>query len=134
MNNLNFIQLATDVFNGEEDPLKALSIIEPFLKEVKECRDAIYADAIEEASKHNETTFEKYGCKFTKKNGATRYDFKHIEAWQEANKALKAIEQASKDAYKMSLQNMTAVDASTGEVAELPIVSANKDSLIVKPL
>jgi hypothetical protein len=132
--NVNYLQLLIDVEEGNEEALKALSIIEPMLKDIKQCRDSIYEQAIEEASKYAETTFEKHGFKFTKKNGSTRYDFKHIESWQNANTALKAIESASKDAFKMSLKNMTAVDSETGEVAELPIVSANKDSLIIKKL
>jgi hypothetical protein len=129
---INYIQLATDVFNGDEDPLKGLAEIEKLFKDVKNCRDAIYAQAVEEAEKETETTFEKHGATFTKKKGATRYDFKHIKEWSDTKKALKDIEDKSKEAYKASLKGMEVFSTTDGSEVELPKVSQNKDSLVIK--
>jgi hypothetical protein len=70
MNNfLNITQLAQDVFDGTEDPLKAYGLAKDYLKVVTDSVKAIEEAALDEAAKY-EKTFIHEGFKFEKRNGA----------------------------------------------------------------
>ena len=131
MNNyLNISQLAQDVFDGIEDPLKAYGIAKAFLKEVTDATKLIEEAALDEASKH-EKTFIHEGYKFERRNGARRFDFKHLPDWAEKKQELSDIEGKYKSAYQSFERGLKQV-TEDGEVIELPKVTFSKDSLIVK--
>lgn len=58
---------------------------------LKEMQD----QAIEEADRHPEKSFELYGAKIEKRAGGSRYSFKHIQEWQKKEQERKAIEEAA---------------------------------------
>lgn len=64
------------------------------------------------------------------KNGAKRYDFKSIKAWQEKNKELKKVEEQSKQAL-LSIEKGMMVATDLGEDIELPKVMYSKDSISI---
>lgn len=133
METLNLSQLAQDVFDGKENPLKAYGIAKSYMDNAKEALQAIYEAAIDEASKYPENTFEEEGFQFTKKAGSKRFDFKHLQEWKEQKDKLGEIEKKYKAAYNAFQINLTSV-TEDGEVAELPKVTVGKDSLSIKRL
>lgn len=84
-----------------------------------------------EADNYAEKTFEEAGFIFEKRNGSTRYSFKHIPEWKKLEDQKKEIEAKSKQAY-ISVQKGILVADPDGLEIELPKVSYTKDSLIVK--
>ena len=132
MNNfLNITQLAQDVFDGTEDPLKAYGLAKDYLKVVTDSVKAIEEAALDEAAKY-EKTFVHEGFKFEKRNGARRFDFKHLPDWAEKKQELTQIEGKYKGAYQSFERGLKQV-TDDGEVIELPKCNQGKDSLIVKP-
>jgi len=132
MNILNIDQLAQDVLEGIEDPLKAYGIAKDFLKKATEALKLIEEAALEEASKY-EKTFDYQDFKFEQRNGSKRFDFKHIKEWADKKAELSDVEKKYKAAYNSFQNNLNSV-TEDGEVIELPKVSQGKDSLIVKKI
>lgn len=130
---LNISQLAQDVWDGKENPLKAYGIAKSYMDNAKQALEAIYEAAIDEAAKHPENTFEEEGFQFTKKAGSKRFDFKHLEEWKQKKEELSDIEKKFKAAYNAFQINLTSV-SEDGEVMELPKVTVGKDSLSIKRL
>ena len=105
---------------------------------LKRCQ-ALYAEAIkqveptahDESNNYSEKTFSDSGFVFEKRNGGIRYDFKHIQAWQEAVKVKKDVEEKSKLAFQ-ALQRNLQVGTEDAEVVDIPKITYSKDSLIVK--
>ena len=105
---------------------------------LKRCH-ALYAEAIkqieptahDESNNYSEKTFSDSGFVFEKRNGGIHFDYKHIQAWQEAVKVKKDVEEKSKLAYQ-ALQRNLLVGTEDAEVVDIPRVTYSKDSLIVK--
>ena len=129
---LNISQLAQDVWDGKESPLKAYGIAKNYLKQATEAMKAIEEAALEEASKY-EKSFEFDGFKFEQRNGSIKHSYDHIQSWIDNREERKEIERACKASYNAFKINLTAVNED-GEVMELPKVSQGKDSLIVKSI
>ncbi len=127
---LNISQLAQDVWDGKESPLKAYGIAKEYLKQATEAMKAIEEAALEEASKY-EKSFETEGFSFEQRNGSKRFDFKHLEEWKTKKDELAEIEKKYKASYNAFQVNLSSV-SEDGEVIDLPKVSQGKDSLIVK--
>lgn len=130
MDFVNIEQLTIDAVQGVESPFKALAIAKEYKKKVDECLKAIEEVAMEEAKNHPKE-FESDGYEFTKRNGSRRFDFKHIEEWQQKKQELTNIEEKYKSAFQCFQRNLTSV-SEDGEVLELPKMSQGKDSLIIK--
>ena len=133
METLNLTQLAQDVFDGKEDPIKAYGIAKTYLDNAKEALEAIYEAAINEAHKYPENTFQHEGFQITKKEGSKRFDFKHLTEWKEAKANLTEVEKKFKAAYNAYQTNLTSV-TDEGEVIELPKMVVGKDSLSIKKI
>lgn len=123
--------MAADVVQGVEDPIKAYAELKRVEAVLKDCIGAITDDLLNEASKHDKT-FEMYGCKFEQRNGATRYDFKDIPEWVQLNAELKAFEAKSKEAYKAMQSGLVVFNTEDGTEFPLPKVSNSRDSVTVK--
>ena len=118
----------------EEGNISALSTY----GNLKRCH-ALYAEAIkqieptahDESNNYSEKTFSDSGFVFEKRNGGIRFDYKHIQAWQEAVKVKKDVEEKCKLAYQ-ALQLKLLVGTEDAEVVDIPRVTYSKDSLIVR--
>jgi len=117
-------------FSGDISPLEAYAQAKYILDNYTKLVDELKEFAQEEAEKYPKQ-FEDFGFKFEKRNGSTRYDFKHLAQWQQAEKAKKLVEEQSKAALKAMERGDTIVDAD-GCIVEPPKVSYTKDVLIVK--
>lgn len=117
---------------GNVNPLDAFAVFKKMEKLFNEAKKTIDNYAIEEAEKYGNKSFEYNGQKFEVRDGAKRYSFKDIEEWKIANENLKNIEEKYKTAYKNNKIGLSALDEETGEVLQVPTVTNNKSSLIVK--
>lgn len=121
-----------DVIDGNEDPVKAYVELRKADNEVKNALEEINGAFMDEVQKEG-ATFKRHGAQFIRKNGTTRYSFKNIPIWIEANKAQKDIEAAAKLAYKNSQSGNMSI-SKDGEVVELPLVTFSSDSVAFKLL
>ncbi len=127
-----FLELREKAVNGEMSPLVAYGQAKQMKAENDAALAEIEALALEEAELY-EKNFELQGFKFERRNGATRYSFKHIPQWNELQQSVKDFEAMSKQALKAGANRMQVADEN-GEEIPLPKVTHSKDSLIVKPV
>ena len=117
-------------FSGDINPLEAYAqakhILDGYTKLVEDLKE--YAQ--DEAEKYPKQ-FEDFGFKFEKRNGATRYDFKHIDKWKDLTANVKDFEDMCKQALKAGEKGLQIADED-GEIIPLPKVTIGKDVLIVK--
>jgi len=124
--------IVSDVEIGRVNPLDAFAIFKKMETIFNEAKKQIDTLAIDEAEHYGLSTFSHNGQKFEVRNGATRFSFKGIKEWEDANENLKSIEEKYKLAYKNRQMNLSSLDETTGELLELPTVTQSKSSLIVK--
>ena len=126
----HFKDIAEKAIGGYTDPLIAYAELKAYKMELDQAIRDLEPVAIDESEKYGKS-FELHGIKFERRNGATRYDFKHIEEWQNINTQLKNFEKSSKQALAASKHGANYVNAD-GEGIPLPKVTYNRDSLIIK--
>ncbi len=126
----HFKNIADKAIEGHSDPLIAYAELKAYKMELDQAIKDLEPVAIDESEKYGKS-FELHGIKFERRNGATRYDFKHIEEWQNMNTEIKNFEKSSKQALAASKHGANYVNAD-GEEIPLPKVTYNKDSLIIK--
>lgn len=124
--------IVSDVEVGNINPLDAFAIFKKMEAMFNDAKKSIDSLAIDEAETFGESSFSHNGQKYEVRNGATRYSFKDIPEWIEANNNLKQIEEKYKTAYKNRQMNLSSLDETTGELLQLPTVTKSKSSLIVK--
>jgi len=127
-----FLELREKAINGEMSPLVAYGQAKQMKSENDAALAEIEALALEESELY-EKSFEIQGFKFERRNGATRYSFKHIPQWNDLQKSVKDFEEMSKQALRAGANKMQVADEN-GEEVPLPIVTHSKDSLIVKAI
>ena len=115
-----FREIADKAIDGHSDPLIAYAELKAYKQEIEEALKELEPIALEESEKYGKS-FELHGIKFERRNGATRYDFKHIERWQDLNTQLKNFEKSSKQALAASKQGAHYVDGN-GEEVQCPRV------------
>ena len=126
----HFKEIAEQAIQGATDPLIAFAELKGYKMEIDEAIKLLEPVALDESEKYGKS-FELHGIKFERRNGATRYDFKHLDQWQQLNTALKSFEKNSKHSLTASKFGGNYIDEH-GEEIPVPHVTFNKDSLIVK--
>ena len=126
----HFKDISEKAIEGHTDPLIAYAELKAYKMELEQAIKDLEPLAIEESEKYGKS-FELHGIKFERRNGATRYDFKHIEEWQNMNTEIKNFEKRCKQALSSSKYGGSCIDAN-GEEMPLPKVNYSKDSLIIK--
>ena len=127
---MNIGQLVQDVMDGEESPFKALYELKKQLTTLKSAIEVVEVEAFNQAE-YEDKTFIKDGYQMEKRNGAKRWNFKNCKDYQIAKDNLKEIEDGLKTNYKLWESGKSAVDE-FGEVGDVPLVTYNKDSMIIK--
>lgn len=130
---MDYAQLVQDVLDGEESALKAYAVLKAEEANIKRYMDKIKEEAISEASKWSENTFNHNGFRFTKVKGKARYSFKHIPEWAELDKKRKALEDRCKKAYQSYQQGVTSV-SEDGEIIDMPEVTYSADGISVNAM
>ena len=126
----HFNDITNNVLQGMTDPLMAYAELKEYKRAIDEAIKQIEPIALEESEKYGKS-FELHGIKFERRNGATRYDFKHIEQWQMMHQELKRFELQCKQALNAMKYNANYIDEN-GEQIPVPKVTYTKDSLITK--
>ena len=126
----HFNDITNNVLQGMTDPLMAYAELKEYKRAIDEAIKQIEPIALEESEKYGKS-FELHGVKFERRNGATRYDFKHIEQWQMMHQELKRFELQCKQALNAMKYNANYIDEN-GEQIPVPKVTYTKDSLITK--
>ena len=129
---IDYKQLVQDIIDGNEDPLKGFAILKDIADDISKCLSEIEAYAMEEAQKMDKT-FEKYGYRFTRRDGSSRCSYKGIEEWESKKSELSKIEAKYKAALKSSEMGITPV-SEDGEEMQLPTLIHSKGSISIKPL
>ena len=127
---MNIGQLVQDVMDGNESPYKALYELKQQLTTLKSAIEVVEVEAFNQAE-YEDKTFVKDGYQMEKRNGAKRWNFKNCKDHQIAKDNLKEIEDGLKTNYKLWESGKSAVDE-FGEVGDVPLVTYNKDSMIIK--
>lgn len=116
--------------DAEADALKAYielkqsaDLIADALKQIKDL-------AIEELDNYPRRKAELMGVKVEVRDGASRYDFKHIHDWSEYKSRLKAIEEEAKEAAKLARKGMVMIDDDGVEV-EAAKVTEGKETIFI---
>lgn len=109
--------MAVKALQGEANPLEVYVELKKIDKALQEAIKSVQGDAISEASKYPNRTFEFNGAKIERKSSAGRWGFEHLKHWVSQKEALKSIEEAAKEAYKVGLKG-TIMSDSDGVVIE----------------
>ena len=124
-------RLLNEVKTGYANPLDVMGHLRTLAAEVKSAIDEVEPLAFIEADKYPEKTFKEFGYEITKKDGSKRFNFKHIEEWQQADQAKKDVEAKYKQAYESVQKGLLAV-TDDGEELDLPKLVPTKPSLSFK--
>jgi len=114
----------------EIDPLQSYIELKEFSNLIDAGLKDIQSKAVNEAYKHNAKTFKIYGAEVTVKSSAGRWDFSGIKEVSNFENDLKAIKEAHKEAYKMSLKGQEIVQ--DGVLIEPAKFTAGKDIINIK--
>lgn len=125
-------QLVQDVYDGNENPLKAYAIFNDIEKHLKKVKQELYEAALAEAEKYGEKQFEAEGFKFEIRQGRRLWNFKDCEVWNNSKEQLKEVETTLKSQWEAAQRGLTMLNEETGEVPELPKVTYTNPSIIVK--
>jgi hypothetical protein len=127
---LDFIEWA--VMEGNElDPLEAFATIKKMGKMFDKTKNVIESEAIAEAEKYNQKSFNRSGINFEFRDGAKNFDFSGIKEIEELEAKLKQAKEKYKLAYYNNEQGIMSV-SEDGEVLDLPVLKFSKPALIVK--
>ena len=126
----HFKEIAIQAIQGATDPLIAYAELKGYKQELDQAIKDLEPVALDESEKYGKS-FELHGIRFERRNGATRYDFKHLDKWQQLNTALKDFEKNSKHSLAAAKYGGNYIDEN-GEEIPVPHVTFNKDSLVVK--
>jgi len=126
----HFKEIAIQAIQGATDPLIAYAELKAYKQEIDEALKELEPAALDESEKYGKS-FELHGIRFERRNGAIRYDFKHLYKWQELNTELKNFEKSSKHALSALKYGGNYIDEN-GEEIPVPKVLYSKDSLVVR--
>lgn len=130
---INYLSdLVESVENGNSDSIVTLAKINNAEKVLKDCKNAVYACAREEAENYPEKTFIHKGVKFERRAGRKVYNFKEIPEWVRLNNSVKDKEKLYKSAYDAYQKGSRMVDEETGEEIPIPSVYNTEDTLVLK--
>ena len=98
------------VEDAEADALKAYIELKQSADLIADAMKQIKDLAIEELDNYPKRKAELMGVKAEVRNGASRYDFKHIHDWSEYKARLQAIEGDAKEAAKLAAKGKIMLD------------------------
>jgi hypothetical protein len=106
-----------EVYNGNINALDAFAAFKLTEDVCKNLGGKLKSDALDEADRWTEKSFDNNDYSVTKKAGSGKFNYKDDEEWSNLNSMLKSREEDLKTAYKMSPKECV-ID---GEV--IPVVS-----------
>lgn len=132
-------EIAIQYDNGDLEVLDALTYLEQYKAPLTECLELIkgFKDQNQSAIGDSAADYKDgyRGYKIEVRNGGKMYNFKKIEAWQEAEANKKKVELKYKTMLAARLAgNPLANISEDGEELTLPEITYRKDSVVMKKL
>lgn len=115
------------VLNGQLNALDAYVQLKRIDNLLKTILSAVKDEAIEEAAKYGQKTFEAFGAKIEQKSGGGTWNYKSLPWWDEYEKK----KEAAQKAQKSSQVYLTIVDED-GEIIEPAEFKPNANTISVK--
>lgn len=125
-------EIITQVQSGDKSALVAYAELKNIEKELKAALAEIQPDAVADAERYGEKTFNAHGYSFELRQGSRRWNFKNIPAWGQKKSELAEIEDKAKHAYTSWEKGLLTASAD-GEEMELPQVTYTSPAIVVKP-
>jgi hypothetical protein len=119
---------------GIIDALAAYITLNRIAKMLDQIKDEVKPYAIQQADQWHEKTFSYFGATIEKKSGAGRWDFKGVQAWNEAKATLSAIEERAKAAAQAAAKFGAAMVSEDGELLEGAKFTPGADIIALKGL
>lgn len=124
------VDVVNKVEEGNLCPLQTTIQLKKLEKLISSALAQIKDQAINEALKHGDKEFEFFGARVHVRSSATRYSYKHIDAWVELNNKLKEVEASAKDALKLKLKGQQSI-TEDGEIVEPADFTTGKETLFI---
>jgi hypothetical protein len=118
--------------SGAIDALAAYITLSRIEKMAADLKGQVKDEAMREAAKWSEKTFNYFGVEVQKKAAAGRWDYKGLKDWQAAKANLSSIEERAKAAYLQSTKFGATTVTADGEEVELPTYTAGGETLAIK--
>jgi hypothetical protein len=118
---------------GSIDALATFITLNRIGKMLDQLKDEVKPYAIEQSGQWHEKTFSYFGATIEKKSGAGRWDFKGVQAWNEAKATLSAIEERAKAAAQAQKFGAAMVNED-GELLEGATYTPGADIIALKGL
>ncbi len=99
-------ELIESVKDGEVDPLVLLSSMNGFKQIIENVKAGILEECIDKFDNHGGKELMLNGCKFTKREAGTKYDFSKTEHWREL-KAKEDVISKERKAFEKTLKTLT---------------------------
>lgn len=115
------------VLDGNESPLKAYIEFKKIEADLKEAIEAIKDQALEEASKYGKS-FSHDGVQVEIRSSAGKWNYKHVQEWNELSKKMDSLEEQLKHAYKAKA---SLVNEGTGEILMTAQYTPGKETIFV---
>lgn len=122
--------LNENLINGHVDPLKAYIALREINDLTQDLMKTYRDQAVAEVTKHG-GKYEQDNWTISVQKSAGRWDFKAIPEWVRQHEALKVIEEAGKESYKIFLKGNNMV-TSDGEIVTRAQFTEGSETLIFK--
>ncbi len=122
--------LVTQVEDGYKNPLEGFIELKRINDVLASSLKQIQPSAIEDAENYSEKEFKAFGATVTKKNGAGRWDYTHIEDWTNAKQSLDALQESYKAAHKAKLKGQDITEE--GVIVEPAKYTEGKSTISIK--
>lgn len=127
---LNGIVDGIEHSNG--DVLVAYIELKKIHDQIKNTMDEIKSHAMDELMKYGSGEHIVSGAMVSISNVGGRWKFDHIDEWTKVKNELTEIENKYKSAYKSNERGLMSVNASTGEISDLPFYSGSTETIKIR--
>jgi len=128
------IELANAWREGSIDALATYITLSRISKMLDQLKDEVKPYAIEQSGQWHEKTFSYFGATIEKKAAAGRWDFKGVQAWNEAKATLQSIEERAKAAAQAAAKFGAAMVSEDGELLDGAKYTPGSDIIALKGL
>lgn len=118
--------------DGHVDALAAYITLSRIEKLIAEIKNEIKPYAIDQSGQWHEKTFTYFGATIEKKSAAGRWDFKGVQAWNEAKATLSSIEERAKAAAQAAQKFGAAMVSEDGELLEGAVYTPGAEIIALK--
>ena len=123
--------IKTEAQSGNINALEAFIYLDRVNKVLTGVIKEMRPEAVAEAYKHPEKTFEQYNAIITQSATGGSWDFKGCNNWAEKKRELTAIENELKTAWELNESGKSVVN-DDGEITELPVRKFGTDNISLK--